>query len=209
MQRKGGVGKTTLTISLAGELHARGYQVCVIDADPQRSAFEWARPGRLAFPVRSLLLEPADIAAWVRQVRGTPGEIILIDAPPSIETVLVACLGLASLVLVPCTPSGLDLDATWKTLELIYAVRAQRGEKIPIIIVPNRVDRRALEGRQIIPELDHFNETVAPPVASRTAFVRAFSLGETVLACAPGSPADNEIQALTSFVLGAIRQAKA
>ena len=34
---KGGVGKTTLTANIAGELAYRGYDVLMIDLDPQAS----------------------------------------------------------------------------------------------------------------------------------------------------------------------------
>lgn len=36
--RKGGTGKTTSTINVAGELAVRGYSVLIIDTDPQANA---------------------------------------------------------------------------------------------------------------------------------------------------------------------------
>jgi hypothetical protein len=41
-QRKGGVGKATLAVSLAAELCDRGLDVALVDSDPQRSAWAWA-----------------------------------------------------------------------------------------------------------------------------------------------------------------------
>ena len=37
-QRKGGVGKTTIAVNVAGELSRRNYDVALMDSDPQRSA---------------------------------------------------------------------------------------------------------------------------------------------------------------------------
>ena len=40
-QRKGGSGKTTLSISLACELQSRGLSTLIVDADPQGTATDW------------------------------------------------------------------------------------------------------------------------------------------------------------------------
>src|SRR5262249_49316195 len=68
-QRKGGVGKTTLAVSIAAELSARANLVALVDTDPQRSASEWARPGLLGFPVYGMDLGDGDVSFWARGVR--------------------------------------------------------------------------------------------------------------------------------------------
>jgi chromosome partitioning protein len=119
-----------------------------------------------------------------------------------------ASIALSNLILVPCTASGLDLEATAQTLAIIDAARERRRDRIKVILIPNRLDRRTLEGRQLIDELSEFGEIVAPAVGSRSAFVRSFTSGQSVASFMPGAAADQEIQKLADVVEKAFRVEK-
>lgn len=45
IQQKGGVGKSTITANVAGELVRKGRTVKVLDLDPQQSLVIWAQLG--------------------------------------------------------------------------------------------------------------------------------------------------------------------
>ena len=60
--QKGGSGKTTVSMQLAGTLARRGYRVLVVDADPQATATRWAASAsdEIPFPASVVGLSAAN-----------------------------------------------------------------------------------------------------------------------------------------------------
>jgi len=79
--QKGGVGKTTVALSLAAAIEDSSGSVIVFDADPQQSAMEIAAAGSLPFQVRPAL-SAAELTS-IRQVRGV--DTVLIDLPGNLD----------------------------------------------------------------------------------------------------------------------------
>ena len=205
--RKGGAGKTTTAVHLAGELTSRGRSVELVDCDLQGSATHWAELGALPFPVHRMPIErEADVPSWSARVRALQAELVILDAPPHLDAASGAVIGMADVVLIPCGPTGLDLMATAETVSLVREVREHRGGSVPrILLVPNRVDRRTASGRELQAALRDLKEVVAPPVGYRTAFADSFNVGQWVGVYAPRSFAHMEASALADVVLKALK----
>ena len=206
--RKGGSGKTTTAIHLAGALAARGLPVELVDADEQGSAAQWASQGALPMPVRHMPLEgDGQVTDWSNAILRLTADYVVLDSPPHLDAALGAVLGLSDLAVIPCGPSGLDLRTTAETVALVREIREARTSRKPyILLVPNRTDRRTSSGRALHEALTGLGEPVAPELRARTAFADAFDAGQWVGAYARNSPAHRETEALADAVLQQLRQ---
>ena len=132
LNQKGGVGKTTLALHLAGRWAGKGRRVLVVDADPQGSALDWSEQraslghprlfGVLGLPRETLHRELPAIAADVDHV--------IVDGAPRIAGVARSALLAADVVLVPATPSPLDGWASAEMLRLLEEARVFRPDLI-------------------------------------------------------------------------------
>ena len=141
---KGGVGKTTSALYFAAVAEERGDDPVVLDADNERSAFEWGRAGELPFEV---LAAKRDGLARQARALERAGRTVIIDAPPNSREVLWAAAAVADRVVVPVAPTGVDVNRLKATLEVLLDVEATRGE-LDTSILLTRWDRRKRLARE-------------------------------------------------------------
>jgi chromosome partitioning protein len=141
---------------------------------------------------------------WVARVLALKGgaDYVVVDLPPQVGSGIASALLIADLFVIPVTPSGVDLKATGRALELLRRARAVRGGARPgCMLVPSRVDRRTNIGRQIHITLERFGLKVGPAIRQRSAHALAFDAGRWIGAHAPGSPAHRDVKVLRDRIL--------
>jgi chromosome partitioning protein len=155
---KGGSGKTTLSVNLAGYLASRGERVAILDLDRQKSASHWLAMRDAALPAIELL----------REGQKGDGDWLVIDSPAGLHGKnLERALKLAHKVAVPIAPSLFDIRASQEFLAALHAEKAVRKGKSFVGVVGMRIDPRTRAGvtleqymaQQDLPVLAHLRNT--------------------------------------------------
>lgn len=116
--QKGGVGKTTLAVNLAVAAQAAGIKTALFDLDPQESATAWSERRKAEFPhVEPISARRLNQAIDAAEANGFA--LTIIDTPPAAGAEAAAAAQRADLVVIPCRPSLIDLDAIKRTAQLI------------------------------------------------------------------------------------------
>src|SRR5215211_15650 len=209
VNQKGGSGKTTLSMQLAGALARRGNKVLVVDADPQGTATRWAASAdEKPFPAPVVGLSAASTKVH-REVKKFVDDYhyVIIDCPPAADSpVPQSALLIADLALVPIIPSPLDMWAAVGIREVISTV-SDLNEDLKARLVVNQCQPNttlAQEALEVLPEfgIDLCNTYVRHRQVCRQSAV----FGQTVHDFgSKATAAIKEVEALTDEVLALLR----
>jgi chromosome partitioning protein len=202
---KGGVGKSVLSMVLAGTLSTFGKKVLVVDADRQGTATQSARsaPEDRPFPATVIGLAHAQgkLHQLVRPMIDDY-DYIIIDCPPSAhEPATQSALLISDVCLVPLQPTPADLWATQAMVELITRARGL-NPTLKALAVANRVTRSTLAREVLAVAREGDIPLMDTTLGSRTSFQEATVRGSTpALMGAAHKVAAAEAQALTLELL--------
>lgn len=114
---KGGVGKSTLAVHLAGAFHERGLNVTLIDEDGRvGSSLRWAQKGQEHGGLGFSVLQPDD----VKPKKLADLDVLIIDTEGRPKRKELRQLSTrAELILVPSGTSALELESTRELLDFL------------------------------------------------------------------------------------------
>jgi chromosome partitioning protein len=206
LNQKGGTGKTTISVHLARELQIEGYNVLLVDSDPQGTARDWAA-AREEQPLTVVGIDRPTLDRDVKKL-GTR-DFIIIDGAPQLSSLATSAIKAGNLVLIPVQPSPYDL---WATADLVDQVK-QRIEITDGALKAAFIVSRAIVGTKIGKEIFEILVEYGLPVlksiiTQRIIYPTSARVGKTVMDYEPASQAAQEIKALTAEVLEFIKGAE-
>ncbi len=116
---KGGAGKTTSALLLAGELADRGGSVVMIDADPEKWITQWgALPGK---PSNITIISNVgeDTVMDLIETAATEAQFVIVDLEGTASLMVANAIGMSDLVIIPSQGATMDAKGAVKTLRLI------------------------------------------------------------------------------------------
>lgn len=194
ISQKGGAGKTTLVLHLATAFAHAGHNAAIIDLDPQASAAKWSDRRAADTPV-VISAHASRLHHEMTRIEASGGDVVVIDTAPHSDSAALEAAKCADMVLVPCRPAILDLEAISNTLDLARAVNGN------VHVVMNAVAAIGNEAAEATEAIAAMNVPVCPAqLVNRVAFSRALISGQTAQEYEPRGKATLEVEKLHNFV---------
>ena len=204
--QKGGCGKTTIAMQIAGTMAHRGYAALVVDMDPQGTASRWASSAveGMEFPASVISLAPME-GKMHREVKNQieKYDVIFIDCPPAMNSAApTSAMLISDLALIPVVPSPGDIWAAEAAKKLAEGAQVN-NETLVARVVPNMVQKSTSLARELLEVLaeDENFPLLKTSLGSRAAFRECQIMGTTVHAVPRAQTAIDEVEAMTDEVL--------
>ncbi len=184
---KGGVGKTTSTIILAGQF-AKQAKVKICDADPNQPAAAWADLPNMPDNIQVIPNVTQENIIEIIEEAEKEADFVFVDCAGYASTAVAYAIASADMVIIPTQGSQLDAREAGRALGLVKAAEKMGRRKIPVRLLITRtnptirtknLDNLQKQFREAGIEMfeTHLNE--------REAFKTLFSIGGTLEELSP------------------------
>ena len=205
VSQKGGVGKSTLAVSLAWELHARGHRALIVDTDPQGTS---KRAGEIA-AARGLQGGPTTIVLGkgLEQPHQLPRlapafDHVIIDTPGHLSELTKPLLQVSEVMLIPIGQSGADVWGNEDIITVVKTAQETLNPNLRAAVLFVRTHPKTILCRKARATLQKGTLPVfTSETTDRVSWQEALMAGQGVAQYAPKDRAAAELRALVSEVV--------
>jgi len=210
--QKGGTGKSSTAINIACAFESAGYNLKVIDTDPQATFTKWYRrrrhTGRNGFDVMNVpkgLLEEE-----LETLRRDPHlNMVIVDCPGNIDDITATAVRLSDAVLSPLRPSSIDIEHSVDTARFIRDMRKSYPDIRFMLFVNAAMPRwnisrdTAATTREILQNLDR-TTVLEAQIPMAVAIAEFFGTGDSIFEYAPRSAAATAYKKLAKEIIACL-----
>lgn len=195
LSQKGGTGKTYLSTNLSVAAETDGHTTVLLDLDPQSSAAKWG-DNRADDTPAVISTHSERLPKMLQLAEENGANFAVIDTAPHTQSSALDAARAADLVIIPCKPDLVSIQAIGTTIDLVHLAKA------PARIVLNSVNHYGDLAAQAREALSTYDLPCAPcEVGDRIAFTHAYNAGFGVQEFQPRSKASREITALYKYII--------